>query len=107
MLFLYDPACREGRMRRHVEPQGPSGLGRLPLAGGAYDGTVHSAFQIRSCHGGTLTETLAFTTKVIEASADPRPVAGHEDRGTLHESAPASGCVTATIDWMFTGFIQT
>ena len=27
--------------------------------------------------------------------------------GTLHESAPASGCVTATIDWTFAGFIQT
>ena len=107
MLFLYDPACAKGACDVTWSRKDRPGSGRLPLAGGAYDGTVHSAFQIRSCHGGTLTETLAFTTKVVEASVIHGQWRATKVEGTLHESAPASGCVTATIDWKFTGFIQT
>jgi hypothetical protein len=107
MLFLYDPACAKGACDVTWSRKDRPGSGRIPLAGGAYHGTVHSAFQIRSCHGGTLTETLAFTTKVVEASVIHGQWRATKIEGTLHESAPASGCVTATIDWKFTGFIQT
>ncbi len=107
MVFLYDPACAKGACDVTWSRRDRPGSGRLTLAGDAYDGTVHSEFQIRSCHGGTLTETLAFTTKVVEASVIHGQWRATKIEGTLHESAPASGCVTATIDWTFAGFIQT
>jgi hypothetical protein len=107
MLFLYDPACANGACDVTWSRKDRPGSGRLPLAGGTYNGTVHSAFQIRSCHGGTLTETLGLTTKVVEASVIHGEWRATKIEGTLHVSAPASGCVTATIDWTFTGFIQT
>jgi hypothetical protein len=44
---------------------------------------------------------------VVEASVIHGQWRATKIEGTLHESAPASGCVTATIDWTFAGFIQT
>ena len=107
MLFLYDPACAKGACDVTWSRKGRTGSGRLARSDGTYDGTVHAAFQIGSCHGGTLTETLALTTKVVEASVIHGEWRATKIQGTLHESAPASGCVTATIDWAFAGFIQT
>ena len=107
MLFLYDPVCARGPCDVTWSRKGRTGSGRLDRDDASYDGTVSASFQIGSCHGGTVTETLVFTTKVVEAS----PVHGEwratKIEGTLHESAPSSGCVTATIDWSFSGFIQT
>jgi hypothetical protein len=107
MLFLYDPACAKGPCDVTWSRKGRAGSGRLPRSDATYDGTVHAAFQIGSCHGGSITETLVFTTKVVEASVIHGEWRATKIEGTLHESGSASGCVTATIDWTFAGFIQT
>lgn len=107
MLFLYDPACAKGACDVTWSRKDRSGSGRLARSGASYDGTVHAAFQIGSCHGGSLTETLVLSTKVVEASVIRGEWRATKIEGSLHESAPASGCVTATIDWTFAGFIQT
>ena len=107
MLFLYDPACAKGSCDVTWSRKGRSGSGRLARSDASYGGTVHASFQIGSCHGGSLTETLVLSTKVVEASEIRGEWRATKIEGTLHESAPASGCVTATIDWTFAGFIQT
>lgn len=107
MLFVYDPACAYGPCDVTWSRKGSSGSGRLQRHDAHYDGTVHAPFQLRSCQGGSLIETLAFTTKVVEASVVRGAWRATKIQGTLHETATASGCVVATIDWTFTGFIQT
>ena len=107
MLFLYDPVCASGPCDVTWSRTGRPGSGRLDRDDARYSGTVSAPFQIGSCHGGTVTETLVFTTKVLEANAIRGAWRATKIEGTLHESAPASGCVTATIDWSFTGFVQT
>lgn len=107
MLFLYDPACAKGPCDVTWSRKGRTGSGRLDRSDASYDGTVHGSFQIGNCHGGSLTETLAFGTKVIDAGVVHGEWRATKIEGTLHESAGASGCVTATIDWTFAGFIQT
>ena len=107
MLFVYDPACASGPCDVTWSRKGSRGSGRLSRHDGNYDGTVHAPFQLRSCQGGTLTETLVFTTKVVEASVVRGAWRATKVQGTLHETATATGCVVATIDWTFIGFIQT
>ena len=107
MLFVYEPACAKGPCDVTWSRKGRPGSGRLTRRDATYDGTVHASFAIGSCHGGTVVETLVFTTKVVEASVVRGAWRATKIEGTLHESAPTSGCVTATIDWSFAGFIQT
>jgi len=57
--------------------------------------------------GGLSGLRLGKSTKVVDASVIHGQWRATKIEGTLHESAPASGCVTATIDWTFAGFIQT
>jgi hypothetical protein len=86
--------------------KGRVGSGRLARDDANYDGTVFAAFQIGSCQGGSLTETLEFTTRVVEADVVQGEWRATKIQGALHESAAGSGCVTAVVDWTFTGFLQ-
>jgi hypothetical protein len=107
MLFVYDPVCGNGPCDVTWSRAGSSGSGRLSREDATYDGTVHAPFVLQSCHGGALTETLVFTTKVVEASVVHGEWRATKIQGTLHESATSSGCVLAGIDWNFAGFVQT
>jgi hypothetical protein len=107
MLFVYDPVCANGPCDVTWSRKGSSGSGRLDRDDASYDGTVHAPFLLQSCHGGVLTETLVFTTKVVEARVVQNAWRATKIQGTLHESATSSGCVLAGIDWNFAGFVQT
>jgi hypothetical protein len=105
--FVYDPVCG-GTAACDVEwsRQGASGGGRLSRDGASYRGTVHAPFLIGSCHGGALSETLTFATRVTRASVIHGAWRATKIEGTLEESAPAAGCVTARISWSYAGFAQ-
>lgn len=107
MLFVYDPACASGPCDVTWSRKGSPGSGRLSRHDANYDGTVHAPFALKSCQDGTVIETLVFTTKVVEANVVRGSWRATKIQGTLHESVAASGCVVGTIDWTFTGFVQT
>jgi hypothetical protein len=107
MLFRYEPVCENGPCDVVWSRVGSPGSGRLDRDDASYDGTVRAPFVIGSCRGGSVTETLVFGTRVVEASAVRGQWRATKITGTLEESASSSGCVTATIDWNFTGFVQT
>jgi hypothetical protein len=107
MLFVYDPVCGNGPCDVTWSRADRPGSGRLSREDARYDGTVHAPFLLHSCHGETLTETLVFTTKVMDASVVHSEWRATKIQGTLHESATSSGCVVAGIDWNFAGFVQT
>jgi hypothetical protein len=106
LVFLYDPRCGSGPCDVTWSRQGSSAGGTLSRSGASYRGTVSAPLLVNSCHGGTLDETLVFATRVIEAGVVHGEWRATKIEGTLDESAPASGCVTARISWSYTGFAQ-
>jgi hypothetical protein len=106
LIFLYDPRCGSGPCDATWSRQGSSAGGMLLRDGASYRGTVSAPFLVHSCHGGTLNETLVFATRVTQGGVVHGEWRATKIEGTLDESAPASGCVTAHISWKFTGFAQ-
>jgi hypothetical protein len=106
LAFLYDPHCGTGPCDVTWTRQGSSAGGTLARDGASYRGTVHAPFLIGNCHGGALTETLVLATRVTQGGVVHHEWRATKIEGTLDESAPASGCVTARISWSYTGFAQ-
>jgi hypothetical protein len=106
LVFLYDPHCGTGPCDVTWSRQGSSGGGTLSRDSASYRGTVSAPLLVNSCHGGTLNETLVFATHVTEVGVVHGEWRATKIEGTLDESAPASGCVTARISWRYTGFAQ-
>jgi hypothetical protein len=106
LVFLYDPRCGSGPCDVTWTRQGSSVGGTLARDGAAYRGTVYAPLLVHSCHGGTLNETLVFATRVTQGAVVHGEWRATKIEGTLEESAPASGCVTAHITWKYTGFAQ-
>jgi len=106
LVFIYDPLCRAGACDVRWSRQGASGGGTMTRDGASYAGTASAPFLVHSCRGGTLTETLAFKTRVSKAAVVRGEWRATKIEGTLDESATSSGCVTARISWNFSGFAQ-
>jgi hypothetical protein len=107
MLFRYEPVCANGPCDVMWSRAGSPGSGRLDRDDASYEGTARAPFVIDSCRGGRVTETLVFETRVVDAGAVRGQWRATKIAGTLHESAAPSGCLTATIEWNYTGFVQT
>ena len=99
----FDPACKQGACPVTFAVRGRGRFGKLGRDGKTYAGTVHGPFYIRSCHGGSINETLGVKVTVRAA----RPVGGQwratAIEGSIQETAAASGCVTAHVNWTFKG----
>jgi hypothetical protein len=106
IIFLFDPSCRSGACNVVWSLRGSSGSGTLARHGASYAGTVHAPFFVRSCQGGAISETLVFNIRVRAGEAFHGQWRAGKIDGTLDESAPALGCVTAHLTYRLTGFAQ-
>lgn len=107
MLWDFTPRCRTGPCDASYKAKGRGGGGTLSERGATYGGTVHAPFFIRSCSGGTISETLVFHLHVTDAHAVGEAWRATKFEGTLSETAPAAGCVTGHDSYAFTGNVQT
>jgi hypothetical protein len=106
IIFLFDPSCGSGACNVVWSRKGSGGSGILVRSGASYAGTVHAPFLVQSCQGGAINETLVFRLRVQAGEAFHGEWRAAKLDGSLDESAPAFGCVTAHLSYSFTGFAQ-
>jgi hypothetical protein len=106
IVFVFDPTCGSGPCDVVWSRQGSSGSGTLMRSGASYGGTVHAPFFVHSCQGGAISETLVFHLRVDAGEAFHGAWRASKIDGTLDETAPAFGCVTAHLSYRVTGFAQ-
>jgi hypothetical protein len=106
IIFLFDPSCGSGACNVVWSLRGSSGSGTLVRKGASYAGTVHAPFYVHSCHGGAISETLVFHLRIRAGEAFHGQWRAGKIDGTLDESAPAFGCVTAHLTYRLIGFAQ-
>jgi hypothetical protein len=107
MLWELTPTCGTGPCDAAWKAKGRGGGGRLSESGATYSGTIHAPFFIRSCSGGTISETLVFHLRVTDAHAVGNAWRATKFEGSISETAPASGCITGHGSYAFTGNVQT
>jgi hypothetical protein len=106
IIFLFDPSCGSGACDVEWRRRGSSGSGTLVRSGASYAGTIHAPFFVHSCQGGAISETLVFHLRARAGEAFHGEWRVAKIDGTLDESAPAFGCVTAHLSYRLTGFAQ-
>jgi hypothetical protein len=106
IVFVFSPTCHSGPCNVVWSLQGSSGSGTLIRNDATYGGTVHAPFFVRSCRGGAINETLVFHLRVGAGEASRGGWRASKIEGTLDETAPAFGCVTAHLSYRLTGFVQ-
>jgi len=107
MLWELTPKCKTGPCDAVWRAKGRGGEGTLSENGATYGGTIHAPFYIRSCSGGTISETLVFHLHVTDAHTVGDAWRATKFEGTLSETAPALGCITGHDSYTFTGNVQT
>jgi hypothetical protein len=100
----FTPACKKGACDADVTFSHTTGS--LSRDHASYDGTVHAAFHLQSCTGGTITETLIFHLRVTKATAIHDAWRAEKVEGTLDETASASGCLTGHIAYRVTAVFR-
>jgi hypothetical protein len=103
VVVVFTPKCGHGACDVGYERVGTDGSGTLQRSGINYAGTVSAPFDIRSCHGSTINETLSFAVVVTRAAVVHGEWRASAYTGTLTESAPASGCITGVTHWTLAG----
>jgi hypothetical protein len=99
----FDPACKQGACPVTFAVRGRGKFGTLRRKGATYTGTVHGPFYLRSCHGGSINETLDIKLRVRAAQPSGGQWRASAIEGSIRETAAASGCMTAHISWTFKG----
>jgi len=103
IVVNFTAKCGHGACDSEYERVGRDGSGVLQRKGAAYAGTVSAQFQLRTCHGSSVDESLAIALHVTKAG-----VVHHEWRataieGSMTESLSASGCITGVNHWDIAG----
>jgi len=103
-ILGFEPTCKQGPCDAAVTFS--HATGSLARDHASYDGTVRASFLLKSCTGGTITETLVFRLRVTKATAVHDVWRAEKVEGSLEETAAASGCLTGHIAYDVTAILR-
>jgi len=105
-LFTFKPRCGSGSCDVSLSIKKVSGSTVLSRSGTSYSGTLHAPFLIRSCHGGTVAETLVFHIHPLAAGPSHGEWRVTKFEGTMDETSSSSGCMTGHLAYALSGITQ-
>ena len=103
LRFVFTPTCKAGACDARWSISGRASTGTLNRSGARYSGHASTPFLIRSCSGGTINDSVDVDLRVTTAHYARHAWLATKLEGTIHESAPAAGCVTGSDTFKVTG----